>query len=181
MRAAGEALLARHPSLRVAFTHTAAGDLVQVVVDGVTLPWRYVDLTVLPPVDRAGRLAAFLAEDECDHFDAAVPPLVRMALVRLTAEDAELVLTVHHALLDGWSIPLLTRDLVHLYGASAPLPAAPPYRDFPAWLSTQDRAAAAEAWAAELAGVEEPTLLAPAAATPIDPPDRRDRPGPVAW
>ena len=31
--------------------------------------------------------------------------------------SAELVLTAHHVLFDGWSVPLLMRDLLRLYAA----------------------------------------------------------------
>ena len=38
-----------------------------------------------------------------------------------------------------------------------------PYREYLAWLARQDTGAAADAWARALAGLEEPTLLAPGA------------------
>ena len=38
-----------------------------------------------------------------------------------------------------------------------------PYREYLAWLARQDTGAAADAWAQALAGLEEPTLLAPGA------------------
>ncbi|MYT70975.1 MULTISPECIES: condensation domain-containing protein, partial [unclassified Streptomyces] len=92
------------------------------------------------------------------------PPLMRLALAVLEPGRAELVVTAHHILFDGWSIPLLMRDLLLLYashGDPAGLPATRSYGDFLAWRSRQDEAEAARAWAAEIAGVEEPTLLAP--------------------
>ena len=46
----------------------------------------------------------------------------------------------------------------------AALPRVTPYRDYLAWLAGQDRAAALAAWREALAGLEEPTLLAPQAA-----------------
>ncbi|RDI25353.1 non-ribosomal peptide synthetase [Lentzea flaviverrucosa] len=169
LRAAGQALLDRHPVLRVAFGRTAGGDLVQAVVDGVRLPWREVDLLGRADADRL--LNEFLAEDDEDHFDPSRPPLLRMALVRMGSGRHELVVTVHHAVLDGWSIPLLTRDLLRLYAGDGVVRGAPAYRGFLSWLTAQDHDASVAAWAAELAAVDEPTLLAPATGAAVDPRD----------
>nr|WP_208298494.1 non-ribosomal peptide synthetase [Streptomyces sp. BK208] len=164
MRKAGQALLDRHANLRTAFVSASEG-LVQLVLDEVELPWQEVDLRRFSEADREAELEALLARDHTVHFDPAAPPLLRLALVRLTDERSELMLTAHHVLFDGWSGPLLMQDLLRLYASSgeqSALPAVAGYRDFLAWLTRQDRAAAADAWAAELDGVEEPTLLEPA-------------------
>ncbi|MEE1742927.1 condensation domain-containing protein, partial [Streptomyces sp. JV184] len=112
-------------------------------------------------------LERLLADDHHARFDPASPPLLRLALVHLDDDTSELVLTAHHVLFDGWSIPLLLQDLLRLYGSGgdpAALPTVRGYQDFLAWLAEQDQDAAARAWAEELDGVDEPTLLAPGAA-----------------
>ncbi|MCP2339296.1 non-ribosomal peptide synthetase [Actinomadura rupiterrae] len=164
LRAAGQALLDRHAALRTAFVPDARGDLVQLVVEGVELPWRHADLSGLREPDRDAELKRFLAADLSDHFDPSEPPMLRLSLVELGADRSELVLTAHHALFDGWSIPLMTQDLLRLYAAGADTSALPPardYRAFLAWLSGQDRAEAARVWADELRGLDGPTLVAP--------------------
>ncbi|MEU9206022.1 amino acid adenylation domain-containing protein, partial [Streptomyces sp. NPDC048332] len=166
MRAAGQALLDRHANLRSAFVPHGGSGWVQLVTEGVELPWSERDLRHLPEAGRLAELEAFLAEDHTVHFDPAAPPLLRLALVRMTDDHSELVLTAHHALFDGWSGPLLMEDLLRLYGASgggvSALPQVRDYRDFLVWLDGQDQDAASRAWAAELEGIDEPTLLAPA-------------------
>ncbi|MFG2312765.1 amino acid adenylation domain-containing protein [Streptomyces sp. NPDC048566] len=164
MRGAGQALLDRHAGLRAAFVDRADGQAVQVVPAHVDLPWRHLDLTTAPPGDRTRAFEDFLAADRADHFDATAPPLMRLALVTVEPGRAELVLTAHHALFDGWSTPLLLQDLLLLYAAGGDPTGLPPVRDFGAflgWRAGRDDAASARAWAAELDGVEEPTLLAP--------------------
>src|SRR6202012_1010336 len=67
---------------------------------------------------------------------------------------------------DGWSMPVLVRELLALYaqrGDTTALPRVTPYRDYLAWIAAQDREAAKAAWSAALAGLEEPTLVAPQA------------------
>ncbi|WP_409055225.1 amino acid adenylation domain-containing protein [Streptomyces sp. SYP-A7185] len=168
MRRAGQALLARYPNLRAAFVNRADGEFVQVVpAEGVTLPWRYLDLTAAGEAERTETFERFLTEDRAAHFDVDTPPLLRLSLAVLEPGRAELVMTVHHVLSDGWSAPLLMRDLLLLYashGDASGLPATRSFGEYLAWRAEQDQDEAARAWAAELAGVDEPTLLAPGAA-----------------
>ncbi|MFM9162993.1 MAG: condensation domain-containing protein, partial [Methylocystis sp.] len=56
-----------------------------------------------------------------------------------------ILLSNHHAVLDGWSTPLLFADLWSLYRGEV-LPAPYEWRDHLAWLSKQDRAAALDYW-----------------------------------
>ncbi|HEY0640015.1 MAG TPA: condensation domain-containing protein, partial [Pseudonocardiaceae bacterium] len=100
MRAAGQGLLGRHANLRAAFVPDAAGGWVQVVSGEVGLPWREVDLRGVPEADRAAAVERLLAEDRAVRFDPAVPPLLRLLLVRLAEDRCELVLTAHHVLFD---------------------------------------------------------------------------------
>ncbi|MFH9070596.1 non-ribosomal peptide synthetase [Streptomyces alboflavus] len=167
MRAAGQALLDRYANLRAAFVAGAAGRQVQLIVDGVRLPWQVVDLREWPESERSERFEQLLRADQAAHFEPAVAPMLRMTLVQLTDDRSELVYTAHHALFDGWSFPLLLQDLIRLYGSAgdpAGLPRVRSYRDFLSWLARQDHEASARVWARELAGVEGPTMLAPAAA-----------------
>nr|WP_272918037.1 non-ribosomal peptide synthetase [Actinomadura rayongensis] len=161
LRAAGQALLDRHANLRASFHQPAgAAQPVQVIARHVALPWRLVD--VAGSAAEADRVAA---EELGRRFDPAEPPLLRFLLIRLAPEHHRLVITNHHILLDGWSLPILLREMFAVYaaGGNADLPSPPPYRDYLAWLGRQDRASARDAWRTELAALDEPTLVAPAA------------------
>ncbi|MFJ3222907.1 amino acid adenylation domain-containing protein [Streptomyces sp. NPDC086783] len=171
MRRAGQALLDRHPALRAAFVDRADGDLVQVIPESVTLPWRHLDLTAAEEPQRTEEFERFLDRDRTTYFDADIPPLIRLALAALEPDRTELVLTAHHVLFDGWSTPLLMRDLLLLYAADGDPTALTPardYADFLTWLTQHDHEESARVWAAELDGVQEPTLLVPQAGTRHD-------------
>ncbi len=101
LRRAADALLGRYENLRTAFLHSADGRAVQVVRSNVAAPWQEIDLTGAPDqeIDRA------LAEDRARPFDMARAPLIRFTLIALAPEKFTLVLTNHHILLDGWSMP----------------------------------------------------------------------------
>ncbi|MFR9773646.1 amino acid adenylation domain-containing protein, partial [Nocardia sp. SC052] len=164
MRAAAQAVLDRHDNLRVAFADDSEGKPVQIVQDSLEVPWRLIDLGQLEPDAARAELERIKAADLADHFDMRTAPLLRFALIRSAAARYHLLVTSHHILVDGWSMPLLMKDLLTLYafgGKSRHLPSVPSYRDYLAWLVAQDAEAARSAWRAALAGVTEPTPLAP--------------------
>ncbi len=164
LKASIEALLQRHPNLRAAFLHQGLDRPVQLIGRDVALPWRETDLADLAPAQRDARLAQLLADDRAQRFDPARPPLIRATLVRLADERHRLVLNAHHILLDGWSGPLLLRDLFALYRAGAApdaLPRTTPYRDYLRWLHAKPAEAARHAWQQAFAGLRQGTLLAP--------------------
>ncbi|MEU9118201.1 condensation domain-containing protein, partial [Streptomyces sp. NPDC048483] len=165
MRAAGAALLRRHANLRAAFVHDGIDTPVQVVPAHAELPWYEYDLAEVPAAAHQAETLRILEEDRTRRFDLAAPPLLRLSLIRLGADRFRFVLTGHHILLDGWSMPLLVKELFQLYVAGGDengLPRVTPYRDYLAHLATRDRAEAERAWAEALDGLDEPTLLAPA-------------------
>ncbi|WP_143645356.1 non-ribosomal peptide synthetase, partial [Streptomyces antioxidans] len=165
-RQALDTLLLRHPHLRAGFLHHGLSRPVQVVPRHVPTPWQEIDLSGFSTAEQDGEYERWLDEDRATRFDLTRPPLMRFTLFRLGGGRSRLVMTHHHILLDGWSTPVLIQELFFLYGqagddALLPRPAA--YRDYLSWLAAQDATAAREAWRGALAGVAEPTLLAPEA------------------
>ncbi|MBL1121027.1 amino acid adenylation domain-containing protein, partial [Streptomyces sp. 110] len=165
-RQAVDTLLLRHPHLRAGFLHHGLSRPVQVVPRHAPTPWQEIDLSGLSPTEQDGEYGRWQAEDRATRFDFTRPPLMRFTLFRLGGGRSRLTMTHHHILLDGWSTPVLVQELFFLYGEAGddgllPRPAA--YRDYLAWLTAQDATVAREAWREALAGVAEPTLLAPEA------------------
>ncbi|MFJ9898453.1 amino acid adenylation domain-containing protein [Streptomyces sp. NPDC091280] len=161
VRAAGQALLDRHPNLRACFRRRDAGQTLQIVPTDVVLPWAEADLSILAEEERAGRWQQLLDEERARRFDLARPPLLRYLLTRWDQDSYRLLVTNHHILLDGWSKQLLVREFTALYTGEHPaaLPPTPAYRDYLGWLGRQDRAAAETAWHDALAELGEPTPL----------------------
>ncbi|MGW3211841.1 amino acid adenylation domain-containing protein [Streptomyces parvus] len=162
LRAAAEALLRRHANLRVAFRHAGLSRPVQVVPRQVRLPWREVDLRGLAGPDREAETERLTAADAAERFDPAKPPLVRFTLLKLADDRHRLILTFHHLLLDGWSLPIVLRELMQLYAQSgnpAGLPRVRPYKDYLGWLDAQDRDRTRQAWREALEGLAAPTVL----------------------
>ncbi|MYS73126.1 non-ribosomal peptide synthetase, partial [Streptomyces sp. SID5926] len=137
MRAAAGALLRRHANLRAGFRQRKNGAWAQLVLHEVDLPWQDADLSTLPEEERRAEADRLAAADRARRFDLGRPPLLRFTAIRLSADRVRLVMTNHHIVLDGWSMPVLLRELMALYAAegdASALPRVRPYRDYLAWL-----------------------------------------------
>ncbi|MFB9367114.1 non-ribosomal peptide synthetase [Kitasatospora albolonga] len=106
-------------------------------------PRQRFDLPARIPLERrdladgeAG-LAAALREEAARVFSLARPPHVRAVLLSTGPQARVLVLSLHHAFCDGWSLEVLLRELFEAYGApGAPaLPAGPAaqHLDYARW------------------------------------------------
>ncbi len=151
LRRAAERLLARHAPLRACFRPGADGRPVQVIRREAVLPWREAAHDVT-------------AEERARPFDLAGAPLLRCALIG----GRRLVLTFHHIVADGWSLPVLHRELLALY-AGEELPEVTPYREFLRGLAGRDGEGARAAWAHALAGFDEPARMIDAPPGPVAP------------
>lgn len=155
------AMLARHPNLRASFISQGLPRPVQVVPRRVDVPWR--ETRALPEdIDK-------LADAERRRpFDFERNPAIRFLLIELPGERWHLVITAHHIVIDGWSLPVFAAEMITLYGAGGDpdaLPAQPrPYRDYIGWLTNRDRGASERVWREHLAGLAGPTLLSAAIA-----------------
>ncbi len=156
----------RHDSLRTSFLVTDRGP-VQMVGPRAFVPMPCIDLRSLP-ADRAVAMASALAREEArSPFDLERGPLLRLKLLRLGNEEHLLLLTLHHAVTDGWSMGVLVRELSALYPAllrrePASLPELPiQYGDYAvwqrSWLTEGVLASQLDFWRRELQGA--PTLL----------------------
>ena len=109
---------------------------VQIIPADPAPAWRYVELTAPTPMstEQIERLCAAERAAVCDLADQ---PAFRVALIRTAADRHRLVLTNHHIVLDGWSLPILLGEIFAGYYGQR-LPAAAPYRSFVTWLADRD-------------------------------------------
>ncbi|WP_037178410.1 non-ribosomal peptide synthetase [Rhodococcus sp. UNC363MFTsu5.1] len=174
LHAALQTVVDRHAALRTGLRAVSDGRVVQVVSGDARVPMETVDLRGLSRDEASSRVRQILADERVRGFDLEQAPLLRYVLVQrdgaseaagdTTADEHLLLQSIHHIVADGWSVPVMLRELMALYapkGGSAPaaLPAPEPYRNYLGWLGSRDRQASIEVWRAALAGVDEPTGL----------------------
>ena len=143
----------RHPHLAARF-YERFDEPVQILPARPAAAWRYVDLDTDEQIERLS------AEERAAVGDLADQPPFRVALIRTAVDRHRLVLTNHHIVLDGWSLPILLREIFTCYYGER-LPAAAPYRSFVTWLADRDLDAARAAWAEVLTDFGTPTLVGP--------------------
>ncbi|MBO0880911.1 MAG: amino acid adenylation domain-containing protein, partial [Mycobacterium sp.] len=144
----------RHPHLVARFC-PQFDEPVQIIPANPAPAWRYLEL------DTDEEVRQVCAAERAAVCDLANPPAFRVALIRTAADRHRFVLTNHHIVLDGWSLPILLGEIFAGYHGQR-LPAAAPYRKFVAWLVDRDLDAAHAAWREVLAGFDTPTLVGPA-------------------
>jgi amino acid adenylation domain-containing protein len=156
----------RHETLRTTLP-ILDGEPFQVIAPPAAQPLPVVDLSALPVETREALAFELGREESARPFDLARPPVVRTLLLRLDERDHALLFTIHHVSGDGWSVDVLARELVELYGAAAEgtpsrLPDLPvQYADFAvwqrSWLQGEVLDEQIEYWRGQLAGA--PALL----------------------
>ncbi|MEV4560024.1 condensation domain-containing protein [Kitasatospora sp. NPDC049285] len=153
LRNAVTGLVARQAALRTTFRRLPDGTPVQFVTD------RLPDSVSLEVLDLAAGQDLPTADDLLLHAPARLvdprhDPLFRVRLLRLGEDRHVLLLQIHHAVSDGWSIGVLYRDLSELYNAARAGRGA----DLPA--ITRSFAAHSRQMRAERGGPEEQRQLA---------------------
>ncbi len=175
----------RHEALRTTFA-AADGSPRQLIHPALPVLLPVVDLAGLDTERRAAEARRRIAAEAGLPFFLEQGPLIRTTLLRLDGGSSVLLVTMHHIVSDGWSIPIFVREMAALYAAalageppSSLLPGLPPlpiqYADFAHW---QRRWLKGEVLAAELAHWRERLRgLPPLIELPAD----RPRPATRSW
>jgi amino acid adenylation domain-containing protein len=150
--------------LRTSFSWKSLDDVAQVVHGQVSLPFEMFDWSQFSKSEQTEKLNDLLREDRKSGFDLSKAPLIRLKLFKLNGTQHRCLISHHHLLLDGWSLPLVLKDVFAAYvsyekGLEWVTESARPYRDYIAWLQKQDQNAAEKFWKKYLEGFQTATPL----------------------
>ena len=161
----------RHQALRSVFFWKGVARPYQVVFTQGHADLEEHDLTGLTEQEQEARLAAGLTAVRERGLDLETGPLLKLSLYRLAPESHALLVTFHHAILDGWSMNLLAGELL---GGSLPqADAAPALRGYAQWVADNDTDAARAWWSEHLSGAR-PVRLGLRERAPGEPADVRN-------
>ncbi|MEO0425389.1 MAG: condensation domain-containing protein, partial [Pseudomonadota bacterium] len=159
---AWERVASRHGVLRTSFHWEGLERPYQMVHRRVRTPVIDEDLSALGSAEQAARLADVLTNDRRKGFDLTRAPAVRLHRYRLGEQRQRIMLTYHHILLDGWSVPVVSRELLlevaaAREGKALTLPPSVPFSTHVRRVMAADQAAATAHWRERLADVTTPS------------------------
>jgi len=175
-----DAVIARHESLRTSFP-VLNDQPIQAIAEKHDFDLTIVDLRYLAAIEQASTIEQLSIEqrsiieqqlliDSAHRFDLAQGPLLYGRLLWLAEQQYVLILNLHHAIFDGWSLAIFIEELRHCYSALLAgqaldlTPAALQYADFSYWqreyLQGEVLAAQLAFWQNQFAG-RLPTLALP--------------------
>ncbi len=168
-RAAVARVVSANEILRTSFTEHD-GVVSQVIPSSVVVPVSILDLSLLSADEQQRVLDERSRAEARRPFSLIAAPLLRVRLIRLEPQAHVLLLTLHHAITDGWSIGLISDALMQAYEDElAADPHTPDlglqYADYCVWQSerreSSDYQQHASFWTSYLAGI--PKAASPAA------------------
>jgi natural product biosynthesis luciferase-like monooxygenase protein len=113
LRNAFQLLVNRHPSLRTVFPSFKGGP-VQKVQEHQVVNFKEADASALNREELRRRLA----EESHKPFDLERGPLLRIHLFKSSPHEQILLLTMHHIVVDFWSVAIILGELSTLYAAA---------------------------------------------------------------
>ena len=120
-------LIKRHESFRTNFCETTDGDAYQIIAS--TWNFKLAVENVLP-----GEVNATAKEEAETPFDLNKDHLLRVRLLKVEENEHVLLITMHHIISDGWSMPVFFNELTKLYNGEDNLPELPiTYADYAIW------------------------------------------------
>jgi len=154
-----------HSSLKACFEAEIVSDEpVQVIVDSVDVNFHCDDWSDTAGAEREQKLREFLEHDRERGIDLKTAPLMRFALLKAGPFSHTFVWSSHHLLMDGWSLPIILKDVFAAYeqvrcGLPMRLRPERPYKDYIGWLRAQDLNGSEAFWRHLLAGFTSPVSL----------------------
>ncbi|WP_169813176.1 amino acid adenylation domain-containing protein [Nocardia jejuensis] len=150
----------RHPVLRTSFDLASFSEPLQLVHPRLDPPTEIADLRSIDTETAEAVVAGHVSRHRWERYRFERPGLFHIAVFRLP-ERIDLVLSFHHAILDGWSVSTLMSELLADYRAAATSvesPAAPELPSFAEYVRAERNsisdAADRQYWAELLAGAE---------------------------
>ena len=163
-RRAWAQIIKRHDVFRTMFIGLEQQKARQVVRKKVRLPLEELDWRDLSEEQQEREYQAFLATDLKRGFDFGKAPMMRFTLIRIADQQYRLIWNLHHAVIDGWSMPIVFTEFITFYEAvrnrkRPTLPEVRQFKEYIAWLQLRDENVSARFWQDYLKDIDTPTPM----------------------
>ncbi len=164
LKQAWEEIYVAHPALRTAFEWKGTARPYQAVYKNTAAPWNLIDFRNIAAHEREKLFDEQRENIRKKPFELDKPPISRLHLFIFGESEYRFVWTIHHILIDGWSIPLVINELNARYACIAgkkefSAPASPSFETYIKWLSAKDKKETMEYWKGNLHDFTTPTPL----------------------
>jgi non-ribosomal peptide synthase protein (TIGR01720 family) len=114
-----EILVQKHPALRTVFITSNGTPVVQVVKNSLTFSILEQDISHIKSDEQENYLDVVMKQDRQNLFNIENPnePLFRFGIFRKAKNRFEFLMSVHHAIADGWGSSEFLNQLYELYSA----------------------------------------------------------------
>jgi putative pyridoxal-dependent aspartate 1-decarboxylase len=136
-------LMERHEILRTIFAPDATGEIKQFIKEANHFKFKIKYSDLRGSKDQKIKLNESLTEDSAVPFDLLAGPLFKATIYQIETNKWIFNLVVHHIICDGWSIKIMTKELLSFYNAFimnqtfSPNPLRIQYKDYAAWEQQQ--------------------------------------------
>ncbi|WP_228435878.1 non-ribosomal peptide synthetase [Chryseobacterium pennipullorum] len=113
LRNSWELTQAQYPSLRIRFSWN--GEIVQVIDKEGQLDWRYEEISHLSEEVQKEYIQKITHNDRFEGYDLSKGSLFRVYLFKRNEEYYSCLFSNHHAILDGWSMPVILNTVHDIY------------------------------------------------------------------
>jgi len=132
-----QSVVARHPVMRASFDLASYSEPLLLVHRIVDVPVQVHDLRSLPDAEQRRVFLEWQAEEQRKTIAWTQSPLFRVHVHRIADAECQFTLSLHHALLDGWSLAVVVTEILERYAtllrnveAKAPPALTNTFRDF---------------------------------------------------
>ena len=164
LKRAWEEVINRHSVLRTFFVWKDLEEPIQIVRQQVALPWLSLDWRALAPRTTITTTRGVSRRRSRTRLRPATSSADAPRPDPGADETYHFAWSFHHLLLDGWSTPLVIKEVFTFYealsqGRGVELGAVRPYWEYIRWLREQERPAAEQFWRELLKDFSAPTML----------------------
>jgi amino acid adenylation domain-containing protein len=111
-------LVKKHPVLRTSFHLDEYSTPLQLIHANATIGIEYLDLRSAGENSIIDPVADWIAQDKEKGFSISQPGLMRLLTVAHNDNVFQIVISRHHAILDGWSAASLMTEFMNIYSSS---------------------------------------------------------------
>ena len=136
----------------------------QIIFTNKKIGFTFEDLREMNETEQNDWIRLSAEKDKMRGFDLAKDELMRLTILRTCEARYHVIWSFHHILMDGWCLPLITKEIFEHYTAilqqrPAERPPVTPYSQYIEWLIQQDEAEAGRYWKQVLEGYGEQTVV----------------------